>query len=335
MFEVRAARMSPRLTGVNATCASSAVTLGVGADAFKSPTSSGTGVFTLPFRYTNSRAGVAVATRNAAGANGMAYSTVAPTATSIGFTNYTSGAVADGSICALSMGYASRDSMPIRPTGNVVKSCWDNGFIVGIIVSSTGVVSAGKRYVDCTVSSTGVYVLTFKNLTIGSSVCPVASPVSSTKSELTISNISATGFTVNTTQTGTPAAVAFHCIVYASPRRNVLAGQFTPLRCPNLRKPRLMAFEVDNSGTPTLVTGSGEITIETGGTGVCLGTFVSKYAPKRVPIVVGMVDAAGSFQLPSQPTTANIFTYTHNSGGSLSNGPFSMLVLLSDDTTEY
>ncbi len=229
-----------------------------------------------------------------------------------------------------------RDSMPIRPTGNVVKSCWNDGFILGITVSSAGVVDAGRRYVNCTVSSTGVYALTFKNLTIGARVCPVVSPVSSTKSEVTVSSISATGFTVNTTQAGTPAAVAFHCIVYASQSRSVLAGQFGPLRCPNLRKPRLMAFDVANpSGTPTLTTGSGEITIATGGTGVCLGTFVSKYAPKRAPIVVGMVGAAGTFQMPSAPSTANIFTYTHNSSGALANGNFSMLVLLSDDTTEY
>lgn len=303
LWEVRAARCAPRFLGGKSSVSSSVVTLGTGKDAFVSGSSTGAGVQNLSLREWFGRVPsvVPVNDKSVLTGNAGAYANGESTASVLKIANRNAGSAADGSAFFLVAGNASGDVNCLDPRANLVKSGWNDSFLLVGRIASTGVVSAGKYRFTCAKTSTGVYSIGLQNVTVGSPIVAVATAISATKTEMHISNCTTSGCTVTSTQNGSAADVDFFIWVYASKKLDPLYSKWGPLLC-NVRKAQLTVVKY-NSTTEVLVEGSGEVTATKTGTGLVTFAWTEKYKPIKSPSIISAAGFLGTTQVSDASTT--------------------------------
>ena len=337
--EILHPHLVPRLLGLKATCSASTATMDIGARDFATPTSSGTGVVAAAPGEPFARAPVVVATPAGDVASGGYVTADTFTASALQYTaRGVAGSGDDGVINSLIFGWdwTDDDLFSYHGGGHSVKGTSQAPMLAAYHITDAGAVTIGGKQATVTKSASpaGEYVFVFRDAFPRAPIV-VASPIhASAAKAIAVSAVSATGFTVSVAQSGgTAEDNEFVVLVYGWMHKDEVSRQRNPISCYR-RKPRMLAFRIDNdSGTPAVGVGSG-IELTDNGTGdvtITLGDTV-KTAAAGIAIVTA---ESGRAQLHSAPTTSAIRVLTFNAGGTAADDDFHVLWIGFDYADEY
>lgn len=335
---------SPRLIGVKATSNGGSCTVNISPDDFASAASASTGKAYLTLGDVFYRAGVNVGSpfSSNVGASGALLIDADPTYAVQSFKTHDGTNPDDGSFNAFILGYDSPQS-DYTPAGRqkapfAVKNSWNSARLEVFKVTphaTTPVISIGAGRATLTRNGAGDYTLTFKRAFSNADVVAVPLPISATIAHHHVVSCSATAVRVLVGASGSGSdSFPFYLVVQGSdsPEHGSRYRKATKIVD---RLPRLVAGQISwSGGTPSIVTGTGDFTIEDTGTGVLTVTYVNPFL--REPFSLANQDAAGNVTLNAANGVAtSVFNCFNAAGAAADPADLHFLTIGFDDADEY
>lgn len=205
-------------------------------------------------------------------------------------------------------------------------------------VNSTGAIGLGGPTISVTKTSTGVYAVTFTRAFARQRPIVMVSPYSSGVASTTLivsATTSASSITVNMFNAATGAAqdTSFMLIALGQDTNTLQGRQNDPITI-NFRKPRMLGFRITGSATPALAIGGvdGTVADAGAGTGDYLITFTNPF--KQIPVCISTGLDPARAQIHTA-TTTSVRVITSNAATTLTDSDCNVLVIGSDDASEY
>lgn len=292
---------SPRLMGFKATSDTDVCTVNIGTDDVYSAASASAGKSYLTLADVFNRVPIVVASpeKNDNNTSGAALIDADPTISLLSLKTHDGTNPLDGALYALCLGYDSQDSSYYaygrQSAPFTVKNSWNSARLEVFKVTphaTTPAINIGAAKATLTRNDTGDYTITFKRPFASDNVVAVGLGISATASHFHIVSTSATAVRVIIGASGSGSDDApFYLVVQGSDNPQYGARHRKTTHVSD-RLPRIIAGHVSyTTGTPAIVTGTGDFTITDTGTGVLTVAFAVPFA--REPIVLATQDAAG------------------------------------------
>lgn len=333
--EVQSETLGLRVMGFKHDLTSGTPTATIGLGDIASTTDNGSGDYTInlktPFRTTagSNVAVCPIANADASGSINMCYTN------SISAARFLMSGDAVGHV--LMAGVDSLTLDRALPLSNV-KTTASRPVLMGFKVTGTGtaVIDIGSNQATLTDNGTGDYTLTFRNafgrIPVVAGCCGTANLL------LRVISATATSVNVKTVNTGGTATDSiFYLFVLGHYKTQEDWGRRTVLHTTQ-RNPRMLVFNITDSGTATVSLGAQQGTLTDNGTGDYTITFTKAF--RRAPIV-----AASAFYNGSNNSFATIHSDTdstrvrvlrmNSTGPAAQDGNVSIWVLGFDDSVEY
>ena len=226
------------------------------------------------------------------------------------------------------------DSLATTTPHVVYGSGYNAARLCGARITSAGVVSFGSTDFSCNKTATGAYTVTFKR---AFSKPPIVIPLADgTLAFPTIDSITETSCVIKTWNAAAVAAdSAFHLMVYGGQGKDEI-GRFPKPVMNSQRQPRLNQYYVTYSaGTPSYTIGGPQATGNPtdNGTGDFTITFAKPF--RQIPVVAACTRTAGCGVRIVSVSTTSVRLLDTTAASAASDSDTAVIVLGSDDPSEY
>lgn len=337
--------VAPRLMGFKATSDSGACTVGISPDDVYSAASSSTGRSYLTLADVFARVPVVVGSpfSSDVGASGAVLIEADPTISLLSLLTHDGTNADDGSLNALCLGWDTDDTgyrgyNTDKSAPFTVKSSWNSPRIELFKItphSTTYAINIGSHKATLTRNDTGDYTVTFKRPFSSDAVVAVGTVIAGTAAHFHVVSCSATAVRVLVGASGSGSdSNPFYLVVKGSDNPQYGARHRKAVKVSD-RLPRIIGVHAAYSGgTPSLVVGTGDVTLTDTGTGELTVTFAKPFA--REPIVLANKDTAGLVTADAAASTSSVLLNCFNNAGAAADpADIHALIIGYDDIDEW